>query len=191
MENYCLYLPLLPQGTPISPLLTNLIMIPFDFRISKLLYSGTIDKRRYFYTRYADDISISCVYDFNPKLIEKTVLEVIKTLGAPFELNTKKTHYASYAGHNFHLGLMYNAERKITVGYKKKDMVKAMLTNFALDNKNGKEWSLHEVQELHGLYNYCRQQEPDYFEHALEHLSTKFKIDIENEMLRYLKGVTA
>ena len=47
----------LPQGTPISPLITNLMMVPIDFKLFNSLRD--FEKNRYIYTRYADDIYIS------------------------------------------------------------------------------------------------------------------------------------
>lgn len=177
----------LPQGTTISPMLTNLLMIPFDFEISKKL-AHDFDNKRFYYTRYADDICISCSKDFNPKEIEKVVISMLKDCGAPFTLSTDKTHYCSYAGRNFHLGLMYNREGNITVGWKKKDEIKAMLTNYALDTKNGAHWSVHDAQVVHGRFNYFRQIEKDYANYVISHLSNKFGIDIEHALLEQIKG---
>lgn len=176
----------LPQGTPISPMLTNLLMIPFDFEISRKLRHG-IGSNTYYYARYADDICISCSKDFDSKEIEKVVLSMLEELGCPFVLNTKKTHYCSFAGHNVHLGLTYNKDKNITVGWKKKDQIKAALTNYALDTKNGARWSKHDAQILMGQFNYCRQQEKDYFEYVLTRLSEKFGIDIEGTLRAQLK----
>lgn len=177
----------LPQGTPISPMLTNLLMIPFDFEISRKLMHYFEDKKLY-YTRYADDICISCSKDFNPKEIENLVLSTLKECGAPFELNTKKTHYCSWAGHNFHLGLMYNSNGDVTIGWKKKDTLKAALTNWALDERNGVHHSQYEAQVLLGQFNYFRQQEEDYANYVISHLSEKFKIDIEKTLKDKIKS---
>ena len=46
----------LPQGTPISPIITNIMMIPFDFKLTKALRE--FDGRQFVYTRYADDFII-------------------------------------------------------------------------------------------------------------------------------------
>ena len=51
----------LPQGTPISPVLTNLMMIPIDFELSKVLREHT---PHIVYTRYADDILLSSDLSF-------------------------------------------------------------------------------------------------------------------------------
>lgn len=177
----------LPQGTPISPMLTNLLMIPFDFEISRKLMNYFEDKKLY-YTRYADDICISCSKDFNPKEIENLVLSTLKECGAPFELNTKKTHYCSWAGRNFHLGLMYNSNGDVTIGWKKKDTLKAALTNWALDERNGVHHSQYEAQVLLGQFNYFRQQEEDYANYVISHLSEKFKIDIEKTLKDKIKS---
>ena len=64
----------LPQGTPISPLITNLMMIPVDHAISKVSREHT---PFICYTRYADDMTFSAVSSFE----DRQLLWDIKTLG--------------------------------------------------------------------------------------------------------------
>lgn len=52
----------LPQGTPISPLLTNIMMIPIDHKLANDLRE--LNGVHYIYTRYADDMQISSKINF-------------------------------------------------------------------------------------------------------------------------------
>jgi retron-type reverse transcriptase len=53
----------LPQGTPFSPLLTNIIMIPIDYELSKAMREFS---PRITYTRYADDLFLSAsIWNFS------------------------------------------------------------------------------------------------------------------------------
>ena len=60
----------LPQGTPISPLITNLMMVPIDFKLAGS--PRDFERNRYIYTAYADDIYISSRYDFDPRRLTRT-----------------------------------------------------------------------------------------------------------------------
>lgn len=51
----------LPQGTPISPVLTNLMMIPIDYELAKTLREHV---PHIVYTRYADDMLLSSELSF-------------------------------------------------------------------------------------------------------------------------------
>lgn len=64
----------LPQGTPISPLITNIMMIPVDHAISKIAREHT---PFIVYTRYADDMQFSAVSSFE----DRKLMWDIKTLG--------------------------------------------------------------------------------------------------------------
>ena len=96
----------LPQGTPISPFITNLMMIPIDHKLSSSLRS--FEKNRFVYTRYADDLLISCTHDFEKDKIHQLVVNTLAEFGAPFAIKPEKTRYGSSAGRNWNLGIMLN-----------------------------------------------------------------------------------
>ena len=88
----------LPQGTPISPLITNIMMIPADHLLSNELRDH--NKQHFVYTRYADDFIISSQYDFSFREIEDFIRTCLQHFGAPFTIKPEKTRYGSSAGKN-------------------------------------------------------------------------------------------
>lgn len=175
----------LPQGTPISPMLTNVIMIPIDFNINRNL---TNEHNKYVYTRYADDIQISSKYAFDWKAIQGMVRGMVEEFNAPFSMNEDKTRYGSSAGRNWNLGLMLNGDNKITVGAENKRRLKAMLTSYTLDRKHGVRWGTSDVQVLLGKLNYCRMVEKETIDGIVAKLNNKFNSDIYREIKSDLKG---
>lgn len=166
----------LPQGTPISPLITNTMMIPIDFILSKTLRE--YDDNRFVYTRYADDFIISSKYDFSSKNVEKLIISTLQEYNAPFSLNTKKTRYGSSAGRNWNLGVMLNKDNKITIGHKKKRQFQAMLSSYVMDRKNGKPWAIQDIQVMEGYRNYYRMVEGETIDGIVSHIGEKFGVDI-------------
>lgn len=180
----------LPQGSPISPMLTNIMMIPIDHKLMNTLHD--YDRHNFVYTRYADDIQISCKYGFDVKHIEKLIESTLRSFHAPFALNREKTHYGSRAGRNWMLGIMLNAENHTTVGYKEKKYFKAALTNYIADKKAPvRKWELNEIQQLSGKLSYYRHIEKDYFDQVVMHLNEKFGIDIDAAMKEDIKAMAA
>ena len=175
----------LPQGTPISPLITNIIMIPIDFKLKKALRD--FDGKYHVYTRYADDFIISSRYDFNFRNVEKLIADTIVDSGAKFRLKPEKTRYGSTAGRNFNLGLMVTSENRITIGNTKKRQIEMLMRNYAIDVKNGNRWDLSDVQVFAGQLSYLRMVEPDVFERIVQHINGKFSIDIMSEIKADLK----
>lgn len=166
----------LPQGTPMSPMITNIMMIPIDFKLCNQLRN--YEKQKYVYTRYADDFQISSRYDFDVKKIENLIVSILKSEGAPFSINSKKTRYGSSSGRNWNLGIMINAENKMTVGYKKKKQFQAMLFSYIKDRQNGKPWQLNDLQILEGYRNYYKSVEGDSFDKVVQHIADKFNVDV-------------
>lgn len=174
----------LPQGTPFSPLITNIMMIPFDHTMTMMLREFSNPRARngsdhFIYTRYADDLCVSCRNEFDVELIQKLILDTLEHFGAPFSLNTKKTKYQSRSGKNFHLGVIINKDNNITLGHQKKRRIKAMVCNYMMDKKNGKDWPLHDVQILNGQLAYFHKIEPESQKNMLAHFSEKFGKSVE------------
>jgi hypothetical protein len=176
----------LPQGTPISPFLTNVMMIPIDHKLSNKLRN--FDSRRFVYTRYADDLLISCKIDFDKNKVQQFVIDTLTEFNSPFSINPTKTRYGSSAGRNWNLGLMLNSENQITIGHKRKKEFKAMLDNYIRDRKSGQGWQLHDIQVLSGLISYYKMVEKDYIEYLIQQCGNKHQACIESCIKADLKA---
>lgn len=144
-----------PQGAPTSPMITNMVMVPIDVQITKYCKEHGL-----VYTRYADDILISSRVSFDWQTTQNDIQEML----GPYSLKTEKTRYGSFNGRNWNLGLMYNNNFEITVGHKKKKLVKNMIHNYlAKEEKDYETW-----YQLIGTVGYCNYIEPEYFTKYLE-----------------------
>lgn len=166
----------LPQGTPLSPTVTNIMMIPVDFKVARELREH--NHQRFVYTRYADDFQISSKYSFSFMEIQNVIVSILKDFDAPFTIKSEKTRYGSSAGQNWNLGLMLNKDNEITVGHKKKRQFQAMLSSYIMDRKNGIAWDKNDIQTMDGYRNYYRMVEPEVIDGIVRHLSEKFGVDI-------------
>lgn len=175
----------LPQGTPISPTITNIMMIPIDFTLANRLrdYNG----QRFVYTRYADDFHISSKYTFNFREIESMIQDVLASFGAPFRINEAKTRYGSSAGRNWMLGVMLNKDNVVTVGYQNKKHFQRMLENFIMDSRNNIQWDLYDVQAMEGLRSYYKMVEGETIDRIVEHINSKFHVDVTSMIKEALK----
>ena len=174
----------LPQGTPTSPMLTNALMIPIDHAISKMCHEY---QPHLCYTRYADDILISSEYSFKWTDVQSKLIAILESFEAPFSLHPDKTRYGSSAGRNWNLGVMLNAENKITIGHEKKKVFKAMVFQFMTDDAKGVAWGLEDVQHFLGLISYYRMVEKESIDAILAAYSAKFNKDVEATAKALLK----
>ncbi len=74
----------LPQGTPTSTSIANIVLAPLDRQLIKLFNKANVT-----YTRWVDDLSFSASYDFSKRVPE--IIELIKNFG--FKINHRKTFY--------------------------------------------------------------------------------------------------
>lgn len=164
----------LPQGTPMSPMLTNLIMIPIDYAIQKYAWENKLC-----YTRYADDILISSKNNFEWNKVITAIDTIFRTLETPFQIKKEKTRYGSSAGRNWNLGLMLNKDNNITVGYKNKKRYKAMLNNLMIAETSGNFWSHEELYHFQGITSYYLSVEPEYFKTLINKYETEYNITLK------------
>ncbi|NDV43974.1 reverse transcriptase domain-containing protein [Flagellimonas sediminis] len=84
----------IPQGLPISALLANIYMLPFDFNIIESLVKG----KRMFYRRYSDDIVLICNLDEIEQVV-KTIGEEIRKIKLKISVEKKEvTIFKEYQG---------------------------------------------------------------------------------------------
>lgn len=179
----------LPQGTPLSPILTNIIMVEYDYKINKLLYKLTKEsgllKQKYIYTRYADDIIISAKNKFDYKIIVEAIKELFND--TPLVLNEEKTRFGSSSGRNWNLGVMCNKDNEITIGYKRKHQLKSIVHNYICDLDNNIEWTVQDLQWLLGNLSWLRNVEPEYFNGLMNYYTNKYNLDVWQRIIRSLK----
>ena len=163
----------LPQGTPISPMLTNLMMIPIDHRIA-----NELRRNNFVDTRYADDIIISHKFDFS--FTEKCdfINQVLAEFEAPFKIKPSKTRYGSSSGKNWNLGVMLNKDNKITIGYQKKKTFKAMCYGYITSKQNNQPWDRHDLEVFNGLISYYKMVERDYIAYTIDHYNQKYGVNM-------------
>jgi RNA-directed DNA polymerase len=101
----------LPQGAPTSPALSNLIMFNVDKRISSYSKKHNIN-----YTRYADDLSFSGV--FNPGTIISFVKRVL--IDNNLFLNEEKTHLRKKNQSQEITGVVVNKKMQVSRKTRKK-----------------------------------------------------------------------
>ena len=154
----------LPQGAPTSPILSNLYMLDFDYTLTKQL--GT----DYVYTRYADDMLISSRIKFDYVSIVDVVATYLADEG--MHLNHTKTRFGSSNGSNWNLGIMYNKDLDITVGYRNKHLIKNKIHNLFtnIPEENTPEFGvwLSSVRSLQGTLAYYTHIEPEYFNNLIQ-----------------------
>ena len=154
----------LPQGNPLAPYLTNLIMVPIDYALNKLAPV---------YTRYSDDMLFSAR---NKPHLNKTIKNIETILeGTPLKIKYEKTRLGSINGNNWNLGLMLNKDNMITVGHEKKRKYKATIDQFLY---NPEAYTTKETQALSGITAYYLHIEPNYFTHIINKYSKKHNKDL-------------
>lgn len=172
----------LPQGTPLSPLLTNLCMVPIDFMITNTL--SNFQRKHLVYTRYADDLLISCKYKFKPGPVITAINKIFRHYEAPFYINKEKTRFGSSAGRNWNLGIMLNKDNNMTIGHKNNQKFRAMIYDLIC---NGDTWTVEKAQESMGLISYYKAIEPDYITYTINKYNHKYNTDI----MKKLKSIIA
>ena len=163
----------LPQGAPTSPMMSNIIMIDIDDKITQLA-----KKHKLVYTRYSDDITFST----NSKIFDrKCIFQIFDELNSilytnGFSLQKRKTKIISPGSKKIVLGL--NVDSEVPLLTKKfKNTLRAHLYYIkkfgAKNHVSKKEFKtiLGMKSHIRGLIDFANMVEPNY---ALKEMN-KFK----------------
>ena len=113
ISKLCCYNRFLSQGSPASPVLSNLVFRKVDTELLDIA-----KRHEVLYTRYADDIVFSGK-SFFPENLKQEVIKVVETHG--WQLSADKEHYAEIPNRLKVYGLLVNNERpRLTKGYRNK-----------------------------------------------------------------------
>lgn len=174
----------LPQGTCVSPLLTNIVMIPFDYTITRELKREGIR-----YTRYADDLLFSAPKWFPPKTVIEKIESTMKDLGYPYAINADKTRFGSVSGRNFNLGLMLNGNHNITTGWERKKHLKSEIHNFFRDeHEKSAEENRMAAYHILGIIGYLTHIEPEYTNMLMKYLSKTYQMNVIGHLKQVIAG---
>ena len=133
----------LPQGSPSSPIITNLITRILDYRIVKIA-----KKYRFTYSRYADDMTFSTNRELNSNKLRAskeldnflTELEEV-IISSGFEINPKKTRLSNNMQRQEVTGLVVNKKINVKREYVKNTRAMAFQLYkdgaFEIDKKPG------------------------------------------------------
>jgi RNA-directed DNA polymerase len=160
----------LPQGASSSPMLSNLVAVDLDKRVSEIAtaFGGV-------YTRYADDLIVS--FSQGSRAQSESVLRNIRrALGAHgFVLNRKKTHVLGPGARKVVTGLVVN-DHKPRLKRQTKNHIEVALhyieTKGLLEHARfvGSKHPLAYLNHLSGLIEFARSVEPDFGDEAASRL---------------------
>jgi len=137
LSNICTYNEVLPQGSPCSPKLANLVSWKLDVRIQ-----GFVGKRGITYTRYADDLSISGLHPL--KVIQ--VIPMIKKIveDENFKINSEKTRIAGSSRAKIVTGLVLSNDT-FGIGKQKYKILRSKIHHLVLPINQSNIKMLNEV----------------------------------------------
>jgi RNA-directed DNA polymerase len=121
LASICTFKGSLPQGSPASPKLANLICLRMDTRIL-----GYVGKKGVIYTRYADDLSFSSFSSASLVRLIPLLKGIIKSEG--FELNKSKTRIFGLGRQHCITGLVVN-DTEAGIGRKKFRCIRSKIHN--------------------------------------------------------------
>lgn len=159
LTNICTYKNTLPQGSPCSPKLANLVAWTLDLRIQ-----GYVGKRGINYTRYADDMSFSGLMPSKVVKILPMITKIIQE--EQFEINSSKTRIAGAARAKTVTGLII-ANEEIGIGKNKYKELRAKIHHLTLpyEQKNTKLFN-----EVNGWLAYLNSVDEKRFNKAKKYI---------------------
>ena len=110
LAHLCCYRDFLPQGTPTSHYISNLVLFPFDRYMERWCKNQNIT-----YTRYCDDLTFSG--SFEPEAVIRKVSSFLLRMG--FEINPKKMKICPQGQRQIITGIVVNEKTQVPKTYRR------------------------------------------------------------------------
>ena len=150
-------------GAPSSPFISNTIMFDFDTRMD-----DWAKENDFIYTRFADDITISCQTKQDTGTITAKLNETLKDLKYPtLQLNDSKQKSVSLKNRVTITGLNITSEHKVSLGREKKKEIRAMIHHY-----KEKRPLKYKMSQLRGWLAYAHAVDNEFFK-SMENKYTK------------------
>ncbi|WP_175393447.1 reverse transcriptase domain-containing protein [Metamycoplasma phocicerebrale] len=151
ISNLLCYKQCLPQGSPCSPILSNLIFRTIDYEILKLS-----KKYKLKYTRYADDMTFSTNDNNFLNSYENFISELNECINKNgFKINDKKTQIEFYKSRQRVTGLVVN--QKLSVRREFYKNTKSMALNFYRNGYFKINDKIGKLNQLEGRFSFINQ----------------------------------
>lgn len=170
-----------PQGSPTSGQISNLVFYPLDLKLSKL--AKGIDAK---FTRYADDIIFSFRGDFSRDRAEKALKDIAQIIhGGGFTLNNSKTRILKPGTRMQVLGVLIGGSGLRIPPDKKKSLDKSLraIRKFGFEKHAeflGETNPYSLVNKLHGYLVWASEVEPTWAYPRLGELGELVKVQLED-----------
>ena len=153
LTHLCTYNNYLPQGSPTSSYISNLVMKEFDETIGEFC-----DKNNISYTRYSDDLTFSG--NFNPSIIINKIRKHLLKLG--FEINNEKIHIIKKGNRQTVTGIVVNKKLQVSCNFRKEIRkqiyyIKKYGIKSHLEFTNNNIFEIKYLNSLYGKINYVLQ----------------------------------
>lgn len=168
----------IPQGSPLSPLISNLVMFEFDHLINKELHKqqSYYSKTMIIYTRYCDNLTFSSYNPINLNRIKTLIKSILAARAENVRLNEKKTKYLKTNRRTYVTGVKLNREQRATYGHEKKDKLKRDLFHLFMMYKEGNK-DIQQARETIGHLSYMQRIEPAYTKNLIKKYCRKFNME--------------
>jgi len=154
---------ILPQGSPASPMITNIICAKLDKRLS-----GLASKYNCTYTRYADDMSFSFKEesgDLNIGRFMGLVSKIVSEEG--LNINKKKTRFLRENNRQCITGIVINND-EIGVSKKWIKTLRAAIYNANKLKNNGEEVPVKTINEISGMVSWVKSVNAERYVDIIE-----------------------
>ncbi len=150
LTSICTYKGALPQGSPCSPKLANLVCLRLDARLL-----GYVGKRGIGYTRYADDLTFSAYSGAKLWRAYKTIQKII--LDESFTINNEKTRFSGPSRQHRVTGLVVT---NTSVGIGRGRLRELRVKLYQLCTKKTASSCIKEIRHVSGWLAFVRGVDP-------------------------------